>query len=284
MPMLQCWALVLASLLPALACAAEIGVASLVEGNPRVLRGATWYKLVPWARLEDGDIVSVGERGHVLAEFAGGTGLSVVGAGALYLDPKAAKGADASGPLVITVPDGWLKLAAKAPGVRLRLASAEVTSAEGILVVHAQGPALELFVESGSARLAVLLPNGNAGPAQDAKQGEHWSNAEAGRFVAVARAPKAFVDTIPRRFLDPLPSLATKDKVAPTLVADGEVTFAEAEPWLGGRDGAAFEKRFAVRLRDPAFRRAVEPRIARYRSWDRMLHPEKYLPKPAVFQ
>jgi len=284
MSMLQFWALVLASLLPALACAADIGVASLVEGNPRVLRGATWYKLVPWARLEDGDIVSMDERGHVLAEFAGGARLSVVGAGSLYFEPRAAKGADAGGPLAITVPEGWLKLAARAPGVRVRLASAEVTSSEGILVVHVQGPALELFVESGSARLATLLPNGNARPAQDARQGEHWSNAEAGRFVAVARAPKAFVDAIPRRFLDPLPSLAAKDKVAPTLVADGEVTYAEAEPWLGGRDGAAFEKRFAVRLRDPAFRRAVEPRIARYRSWDRMLHPEKYTPRPIAVQ
>jgi len=284
MSMLQCWALVLASLFPALAGAADIGVASLVEGNPRVLRGATWYKLVPWARLEDGDILSVGERGHVLAEFAGGTALSVVGAGSLYLEPRAAKGADAGGPLAVTVPEGWLKLAARTPGFRVRLASAEVTSTEGILVVHAQGPALELFVESGSARLAALLPNGNAGPPQDAKHGEHWSTAEAGRFVAVARAPKAFVDTIPRRFLDPLPSLAAKDKPAPALVADGDVTYAEAEPWLGGRDGAAFEKRFAVRLRDPAFRRAVEPRIARYRSWDRMLHPEKYLPKPAAPQ
>jgi hypothetical protein len=282
MSMLQSWALVLASLLPALACAADIGVASLVEGNPRVLRGATWYKLVPWAHLEHGDIVSVGERGHVLAEFAGGTGLSVVGAGSFYLEPKAARGADAGGPLVITVPEGWLKLAASAPGVRMRLAAAEVTLPIGILVVHAQGPALELFVESGSARLAALLPNGNAGSPQDVKQGEHWSNAEAGRFVAVARAPKAFVDAIPRRFLDPLPSLAAKDKPAPALVADGDVTYAEAEPWLGGRDGAAFEQRFAVRLRDPAFRRAVEPRIARYRSWDRMLHPEKYLPKPAA--
>jgi len=41
-----------------------------------------------------------------------------------------------------------------------------------------------------------------------------------------------------------------------------------------------FERRFASRLRDPAFRKAVEPNIARYPSWDRMLHPEKYAPKP----
>jgi len=280
--MLQSWALLLLALLPSIACGTDIAVASLVEGSPRVLRGVTWYKLAPWARLEDGDILSVGESGQVLAEFAGGTELSFVGAGALHFDPKAAKGA--TGPLVITLPGGWLKLVAKAPGVRVRLASADVTSTEGILVMHAKGPTLELFVESGTAQLAALQRNGNAGAALEAKQGEYWSNVDAGRFVTFARASKAFVEAIPRRFLDPLPSPAAKYPPKPLLVADGDVTYAEAEPWLGSRDRAAFEKRFAVRLRDPAFRHAVEPQLARYPSWDRTLHPEKYLPKPPAVQ
>lgn len=284
MSMLRSWVLLLTALLPALAGATDLAVASLVEGSPRVLRGATWYKLVPWARLEEGDILSVGESGQVLAEFAGGTGLSFVGVGSLYFDPKAAKGATASGPLVISMPGGWLKLVAKAPGVRVHLAAAVVTVADGILVMHAQGPMLELFVESGTARLAALLPNGHAEPAREAKHGEHWSNIEAGRFVISARAPKTFVETIPRRFLDPLPSPVATTKPKPTLIADGEVTYAEAEPWLDSRDRTTFEKRFAVRLRDPGFRNAAEPQLTRYRSWDRTLHPEKYSPKPARAQ
>jgi hypothetical protein len=60
------------------------------------------------------------------------------------------------------------------------------------------------------------------------------------------------------------------------------VTYAEAEPWLSGPDRVAFEKRFAVRLKDPAFRKAAEPGLARHPAWDRMLHPEKYAPKPPV--
>ena len=71
-------------------------------------------------------------------------------------------------------------------------------------------------------------------------------------------------------------------KVRPTLVADHEITYAEAEPWLAGRDRAVFEKRFASRLRDPAFRSAVLPNVARYPSWDRQLHPEKYAPKTEI--
>ena len=46
-------------------------------------------------------------------------------------------------------------------------------------------------------------------------------------------------------------------------------------------DRATFERRFVARLRDPAFRRAAEPDSARYPSWDRILHPEKYRPKDA---
>ena len=85
---------------------------------------------------------------------------------------------------------------------------------------------------------------------------------------------------MPRLYIDALPTLAARYKTAPALIVDHEITYAEAAPWLAGRDRAAFERRFASRLRDPAFRRAVEPDIARYPSWDRMLHPEKYAPKP----
>jgi hypothetical protein len=70
-------------------------------------------------------------------------------------------------------------------------------------------------------------------------------------------------------------------KSKPAPVVDHEITYAEAEPWLAGRDRAAFEKRFASRLRDPVFRKAALPNLARYPAWDRMLNPEKYAPKDA---
>ena len=79
--------------------------------------------------------------------------------------------------------------------------------------------------------------------------------------------------------VDPLPSLASRIKSKPALVADHDITFAEAEPWLAGKDRAVFEKRFVARLRDPVFRKAVAPTVARYPMWDRILNPEKYAPK-----
>ena len=78
--------------------------------------------------------------------------------------------------------------------------------------------------------------------------------------------------------------LAGRLKSPPALVVDHEITYAEAEPWLAGRDRAVFERRFTSRLRDPAFRSAVMPNAARYPTWDRILNPQKYEPKKTTRQ
>jgi hypothetical protein len=253
--------------------AGELGIATLVEGAPLVLRGVTWFKLVPGARIEAGDIIDAGERAQVQIEFAAGSAANLVGAGSLYLPPP-------TGPLTLSLPRGWLKVAARPPDVRVRTTIAEITTTDATLVVRTAGPPLELFVESGTARLTEFLPNGAVATARDVKRGEFWSKAADEPFALQPRAPKPFVDAMPRHFVDPLPRLAARFKAAPVLAADHDVTYAEAEPWLVGRDRAVFEKRFTSRLRDPAFRKAVEPHIARYPTWDRKLHPEKYAARP----
>lgn len=260
----------------ATALAAELGVVTLADHAPLVLRGATWFKLVPGARVEDGDILNLPERAQVQVEFANGSIANGVGPGTLYVPPLGK-----SGPPVLDLPAGWLKAAAKAPGLRVRTPGFDVVMPEGVLVAHATPASAEMFVESGAARLVELTAGGADGTGRDAKRGEYWSRPAGGAFTTVGRAPKAFVAELPRGYTDALPHLAAKVKSRPVLVADHEVTFDEARPWLDGRERAAFEKRFASRLRDPAFRRAVAPHVARYPAWDRQLHPEKYLPKEA---
>ena len=63
----------------AVAQAAERGIYTLVDGDARVLRGATWYALVPGARAEEGDVVDAGERAAVQLEFAQGGALNIAG-------------------------------------------------------------------------------------------------------------------------------------------------------------------------------------------------------------
>lgn len=257
--------------------ATEIGAITLVEGSVRLLRGTTWYKAVTGARLEDTDIVEASDRAQAQIELASGTTLNLVGPGSVYLTAASAKGASPR----ITTLKSWLKVAARPPGVRLRAPPFDVVVPEGVAVLHVDGEAVELFVENGSAKLVELLQNGADGAVREAKRGEYVARSATGTYTTVPRAPKAFVDAMPRHYYDALPALAGRLKSKPVLVADREVTYAEAEPWLATRDRAVFERRFAARLRDPAFRSAVLPNVARYPSWDRILHPEKYAPKTA---
>ena len=257
---------------------AEIAVATLVDGDARLLRATTWHKLVPGARLEEGDIVAAGDRAQVHLEFTAGSIVNLVGAGTLYVMPPAPKPKTTTAASTLVVPVGWVKVAAKAPGLQMRVASAEVAIVAGAAVLRTDGTTLDLFIESGNARITAFTPSGSEQAARDAKHDEYWSKSATGTFVPSTRPPKAFVDAMPRHYLDALPSFAAKFKTRPALVADREITYAEAEPWLAGRDRPVFERRFASRLRDPVFRRAVEPDVARYPTWDRRLHPEKYAP------
>jgi len=272
----QAWLPLSVALLSLTANAAtEIGAVTLAEGGVRVLRGATWYKVVAGTRVEEADIVEAPDRAQVQIELAAGSIVDLAGPGMLYLAPSTVK----SAPVTLTTPNGWLKVAAKPPGVRLRMSAFDVVVADGIVVAHTQPGAADVFVEAGSARLVESTATGAEGPAHDLKRGEYLAKAGSGANTTAARAPKAFVDAMPRQFADALPVLAGKIKSNPALVVDHEITYAEAEPWLAGRDRATFEKRFAGRLRDPAFRKAVEPNLARYPAWDRQLHPEKYAPR-----
>jgi hypothetical protein len=226
-------------------------------------------------RVEEADIIEASDRAQAQIELATGTRTNLVGTGKIYLVPATAKGA----PVVVAMPAGWLKVAARSPGIRIRTAQFDLVVGDGVLVVHGNGQAVEYFVESGSARLVELTANGADGAARDMKSGEFGSKSANAALATGPRVPKTFVEKMPRHFADALPVLADRIKAKPSLVVDREITYAEAEPWLAGRDRAVFEKRFASRLRDPAFRSAALPNLSRYPMWDRMLNPEKYAPK-----
>jgi len=260
--------LLLFALTAAAHAATETAVVTIAEGGARVLRGATWYKLAPGVVLEDADIVAVDPRAQLQLETAKGT-LANLGGEALAL-----VNAGKDGQLSLSMRSGWTKLVAKPPGAVVRTAQFDAALDEAIVVMRVLADAVELFVEGGGGRLT----EPGAAP-REIKRGEFVRKFTGTPLVVSGGVPKAFVEGLPRAYIDPLPVLASRLKSRPTLVADHEVTYAEAEPWLAGRDRAAFEKRFVSRLKDPAFRKAVEANISRYPSWDRILHPEKYQPK-----
>lgn len=267
------------ALLAAPLAAADLAIATLVEGDVRVLRGTTWHRVVPGARLEPGDIVSAAQRAQVQLEFVPAGLANFVGAGTLYLVPPPAKQAANAPAATLLVPEGWLKVAAKRPPLEVRTPSAQLELSDAVVVMRHDGTKLEAFIEAGAPKFSEVAASGAEEAVREAKADQFWSKAAFGNFVPSTRPPKAFVDAMPRHYFDALAPMAGRHKSRPTLAALGEVSYEEAQPWLAGRDRAVFERRFVRRLRDPEFRRAVEPDVARYPSWDRRLHPEKYAPR-----
>ncbi len=263
-------AALLSSLLAA-SLAAAAGMVTLADPGARLLRGATFYRIAPGVAIQDGDIVTVDAKEQVQVELAGGSILAVAGPGSLWLTMSK------NGLVTLALPTGALKAVIKVSAPRLHTAAFDVIpAANTILTLTAEIAASALFLETGSARLV-----NPTSPPRDAKRGEYWQKALGGAFVTRTSPPHGFVDALPGNFLDSLPALAGKTKERPLGAADHDITYAEAQPWLA-LDRHAFERRFSVRLRDPAFRKAALAQIGRYPLWDRMLHPEKFQPKPVT--
>jgi hypothetical protein len=257
------------------AAAADVSLVTIADGNARVLRGSVWYKLVAGAPFQEGDVIDAGERTTVQVELATGGTLNLVGPGALYaatVSPPGGKDASEFG-----LDRGWLKFVSTAPGARLRTSVVVATVNDAIVVAHQEAKLFELFVETGSAKLAEAGRTGRDGPAHEAKAGEYWTRDGDKPFSSERRAPVKFVASMPRPLIDKLASLAPKFKGKKvSLTVDREITLAEADPWLAGPYRRAFARRLGGRLADPTFRKAVEANIAAYPDFDRVLHPEKY--------
>ncbi len=264
------------------ACATDVGTVTIAEGTLRVLRGTTWYKLSPGLRLADADIIEAAEKAQVQVELGSGGALNVVGPGMLYAIATPLRGSKPAGPVEFMLTDGWAKIATKAPdaGMRLRSPLAALVALDAIAVVWVKSGTAEVFVETGALRLAESGRDGKEANPRDVRAGEYWAHTSDRPSVIERRPPPAFVAAMPRHMKDPLPAFVSmyKGKTVP-LAVEREISYAEAEPWLVGPYRSAFIKRFQRRLSDPAFRSAVNAHISAYPEWDRVLHPEKYVPK-----
>jgi hypothetical protein len=138
------------------------------------------------------------------------------------------------------------------------------------------------FAESGE----VALQERRAGKAAGnitLKAGEFFARTGDAKAAVTARPTPAFIQLLPRAFLDTLPSRASLFKtreVEPKPL--GEISFADAEAWI---DAEGFRSQFATRWKalaqNPAFRSGLIANLSAHPEWDRTLYPEKYLPKPA---
>jgi hypothetical protein len=272
--------LLLLALWATAACAVDRGIYTVVDGDVRVLRKTTWYRLEAGARAESGDVIDAGERAQAQLELAHGGTLSIVGPALVQAAELPSDDGKSAAAAELTLLRGWFKASnAKAPPLRLALPSSALRVANGIAVVHCDAAHSEFFVESGRVTLTTPAARGRE-VAREAREGEFWDRTGDRAFETDDHPPPAFIAAMPRALRDRLPSLASRFEAAPgPLTAGREVTFAEAEPWLTGATRKAFARRFAPRLADPAFRASAAAARPPVPEWDRMLHPERYRPR-----
>lgn len=256
-------------LLPLIGAAQELGTFTLVEGSPRVIRGATVLRASEGVRFQNGDILETSAPGFVQAEFAGGSIIAIGPSTRVFIRSAAGKGAD------LTLMTGWLKgeSPAGAGGYHFSSSLLAATSKAGTVILHIAPADGQMYVESGTATVS------EAGGHPIAAKGGQFFTRRGAKFAVTSRPDGPFLEGMPQPFRDTLPSrqshFAGKKPVEPKH--DHDVTYAEVEPWLKmGAWRRSFEERFQPRLKDAEFRKAVEAHISEYPEWDRVLHPEKY--------
>ena len=260
---------------------AETATVTLLFGQPKLLRGTTWFNLKEGVRLRDGDVIDLPASGQLQLEFTDTGAVSVIGPGALYIIAASAHDAKQAGSAEFQLTRGWLKFDTKPPGPRLRVRTAlgTIAASDAAAVVHA-GDGFEAFVETGTAKLSDVGKLELTGG--EIKAGGFASRSAGKPLSAERRPPAAFVGALPRDFMDPLPVRADRFSARVEPVADHESTFAEAQPWLNGPYRASFLKRFQARLDDPAFRDAMATSGKAPPEWSAAAPPPKVeTPPPA---
>jgi hypothetical protein len=275
------------ALLSATLChAVETGVVTVLDGSARLLRGSTWYKLVEGARVQDGDVLDAAERAQVQLEVATGDVINAAGPASLLLAGIGPRAGKLPGAAEFYLPQGWVKLAAKPPGppLRLRTPLGVVEGGEAVVVVRASASALEIFVESGTARVNEPGRSGDSS-GLEARSGDFVGRSADRPFTVAGVAPQAFVSALPRHFMSSLPSRAESFRTTRVeLAADRPISYAEAEPWLTTPYRGSFIKRLQPRLADPAFRTAVAASGQSYPEWSAALAPAATAPEPTLQQ
>jgi hypothetical protein len=270
-----------ACLLALLANAAPFGTVTLLEGSGEFLRATSRYTLEEGVKLEPGDVVELADKGLLQIEFNNG---SIMALGPktrlLSLPPVPKKPTNEffllQGTLKVLVPKS------DAEGLRFTTPYVSVSVVDATALISTSAEQSAVFMERGEARAKEEGGTGG-GDLTLIKNGEYYSRVPGQKATVTGRPPQAFIGGLPKAFLDALPSFAAKFKdVDVSAKKTNDFTYAEVEAWLKSTPAVrkVLVPRWRSKAKDPAFRSALAANIKDHPEWDRILYPEKYLPKP----
>ena len=280
---------------PAATAPRPAGAATLtiLDGGASLLRGEQRLQLAEGVRLAPLDIVETGPDTRLLRiEFADGLALSLGPESRLLIDPRfvGERGRAAR----VYLLRGWVKLnqlaapatPAAAGGAPALLASPafDIRLASGSVVASLLPGAARVFVETGELALQERDVDNAVGTLQSLRTGAYFARVGAAKSAVSARPASDFVQALPRGFLDTLPARADRfmDR-AMEAKPQGDLAYADLQDWLRAETSLrrGLMPRWTPLLRKPLLRSAAAANMASHPEWDRVLFPEKYLPKPA---
>jgi len=275
-------ALVTLATAPAHATDEAIGMVTVVEGAATLLRGAEVFSAAQRSSIRKADAIETSVPGSAQLEFADGVIVALGPDSRIFvLDATPASGKSRTRLVLLR---GWIKIdtGPKARGDGIQIASRVLSVATGraTLVFNVTPGSTQVFVESGSVTAVALEPPLSPVTVSDGQFAQRAANLP----ITVARAlPAQFLSAMPRAFRDNLPPLATRfagQDAPPGRLREASYADAADLLTLPRRWRAGLVRRFEGRTQDAAFRAALDANLLQHPEWDRVLHPEKYLPPP----
>lgn len=260
-------------------------VVTLLEGQAALLRGTVRYALAEGVRLQTGDIVELGEKGAAEMEFADRCILSLGPKAHLYIGALVPRGAKAGGISDLYLMQGWAKLSSGKAAAPLRITTPVfgLGTADATAVIHVADGEGAMFVEVGDVRVVEGFVKASPTSPVRMRGGEFFSRKVDQRITVAPRPAPTFVASMPKAYMDNLPSRLGKYKDREAIPrATGDLAYADVELWLKAplEIRRPIMQRFIPKANDPAFRKALVANLKSHPEWDPILFPEKYKPKP----
>ena len=286
LPMLRAMPLLLLLLGPgATRAAPEATLVTILDGPAILIRDSARFALAEGVRLAADDIVETDPKARLLRiEFSDGAIVDLGPDTRLLLAPRFS-GDRGRPPARFHLLQGWAKLtAAKDPPAGPAGFSTplfDVTSVARSAVFSVQSNEGLVFAETGDVVLNERTAGKAAALPTSVKANQFLSRSAGAKAVSAARPTPAFLQAVPRPFVDTLPSRAAVMKARDTSPKRlGEIAYADVQAWLAA-DGLRpnFVARWKALAKNPEFRKGLIANLRAHPEWDRTLFPEKYLPK-----
>lgn len=272
---------------PAASVAPAPVLVSILDGEAALLRESGRFGVAEGVRLAAGDLLETGPQARLLRlEFGDGVILDLGPSTRALVAPRLGARGQGATPHVYVL-QGWFKLIQPAGGAPVPAAvltpAYALSEPAGQQVASVDAGGFQLFCEAGAVALQDRAAAKPAPPPVRLKAGEFFSRRGSDKAAVTPRPTPAFIQAVPRSFLDPLPARAALFKgrdVPPKRL--GDLAYADVAPWLAGEPmlRSHFAGQWRALARRPDFRAGLVEHMRDHPEWDRIVFPEKYRPKP----